>query len=686
MGTKVFQLCEERESDYAKWLGIPKILVRPQDITRVSDSDCRLGAAGAGRAAMQEASVVIVGAGQRGLSTLERICTLYQSYSDAPRLRIHVVDPGQPGQGSHIDSQPEHLLTNTSTAQITVFVDSSVENSGPTRSGPSYSEWLWLAGYRWRDGIVQGDGDPIPDDTYTSRALLGSYLRWCFDHIRESAPVDVVVQEHRTEAIGIERDGEGFNVNLRDEDVIPADYVFVTTGHASGRISVVDELALASIESMKARNPHIGFIPSAAAFSRLDVIGSDAKVLICGTGLSAADALSGLTTGRGGRFEVSGKGRLLYVPSGHEPKVTLYSRQGLPAGAKGVNQKALGDEYEATCFTPEFIDAKRRESSQLNWEQDIFPCLIREIEACWTSTVAREAGPAAPGPDAEQVRSIVHKLLHPWDNQVIKSPEDHRRFVLAHLSEDIDAAFGGNVSHPAKAVAEMLRDLNDVVRQAVNYGGLDEQSHRIFLRDWVSINNRLAAGPPKERNMQLLALIEAGIVDIFEPDPEVVLDGERACYKATTARFGYLHEESFDVLVRARVTPFNLDLSPSPFFSTGKQNGIFSPFLNGSFGPGGIAIDQSLNVISAQGESIRQMWAMGFVVEGANYYTNVLPCPLSNSCSLRDAAKAARAMLEHASAKSKAIAGSERSKASSVDVGFEAIPRLVTTNGLSVKD
>ncbi|KAI0138795.1 FAD-NAD(P)-binding-domain-containing protein [Pestalotiopsis sp. NC0098] len=686
MGTKVFQLCGGRESDYAKWLEIPKILVRPQDIMRVSDSDCRLGATGAGRAVMPETSVVIVGAGQRGLSTLERICTLYQSYSDAPRLRIHVVDPGQPGQGSHIDSQPEHLLTNTSTAQITVFVDSSVENSGPTRSGPSYSEWLWLAGYRWRDGIVQGDGDPIPDDTYTSRALLGSYLRWCFDHIRESAPVDVVVQEHRTEAIGIERDGEGFHVNLRGEDAIHADYVFVTTGHASGRISVVDELALASMESMKSRNPHIGFIPSAAAFSRLDVIQSDAKVLICGTGLSAADALSGLTTGRGGRFEVSGKGRLLYVPSGQEPKVTLYSRQGLPAGAKGVNQKALGDEYEATCFTPEFIDAKRRESSQLSWEQDIFPCLIREIEACWASTVARGCGPAAPGPDAEQVRSIVHKLLHPWDNQAIRSPEDHRRFVLAHLSDDIDAAFRGNVSHPAKAVAEMLRDLNDVVRQAVNYGGLDEQSHRIFLRDWVSINNRLAAGPPKERNMQLLALIEAGIVDIFEPGPEVVLDGERACYKATSARFGYLREEHFDVLVRARVAPFNLDLSPSPFFSTGKQNGIFSPFLNGSFGPGGIAIDRSLNVISAQGVPIRNMWAMGFVVEGANYYTNVLPCPLSNSCSLRDAAKAARAMLEHASCKSKAIAGSERYKASRMDGGVEAIPMMVTTNGLRIQD
>ncbi|ETS74989.1 hypothetical protein PFICI_13473 [Pestalotiopsis fici W106-1] len=606
-------------------------------------------------APMPEVSVVIVGAGQRGLSTLERLCALYPAYSDAPRLRVHIVDPGLPGQGSHSETQPSHLLTNTSTAQITIFVDSSVQGAGPTRSGPSYAEWLWLSGYRWKDGIVRGDGDPIPDDTFTSRALLGHYLRWCFDHIRDSAPVGITVQEHCTEAVGIERRGEGFVVGLHDEDHVFADYIFVTTGHMSGRVSVADELALVNIERHKSHNPHIDFFPSAAAFSRLDTIEPEAKVLICGTGLSAADAVSMLTAGRGGRFEASGHQRFRYVPSGREPKVTLYSRQGLPAGAKGVNQRALGEDYEPSYFTNGFIHAKRRESGQLNWNQDILPCLIREIETCWASTARKEAGPGALGFDAQQVCDIVHKLLYPWDGEVINSPEEHRSFVLSHIANDIDSAFCGNVRHPAKAVAEMLRDLNDVVRDAVNYGGLDEQSHRSFIRDWASINNRLAAGPPKERSMQLLALVEAGVVEIFEPDPKVVLDEEQACYTISTNRFGYLHKERFDVLVRARVAPFNLDLSPSPLFSSGKQNGIFVPFRNGSFGPGGIAIDRSLNVLGAQGTPIKTMWAMGYVVEGANYYTNVLPCPLSNSVSLRDAATAAQGMLAHLSSKVGAI-------------------------------
>jgi hypothetical protein len=596
---------------------------------------------------MPEVSVVIVGAGQRGLSTLERLCTLYSGNGDGPRLRVHVVDPGMPGQGSHSQNQPPHLLTNTSTAQITIFVDSSVKGSGPIRSGPSYAEWLWLSGYRWKDGIVHGDGDPIPDDTFTSRALLGHYLRWCFDHIRDSAPVAITVQEHCTEAVNIERQGEGFVVGMRDENPVFADYVFVTTGHMSGRVSAADEATLADIKSLKSQNPHIGFFPSAAAFSKLETIEPEAKVLICGAGLSAADALSILTAGRGGRFEASGLERLRYIPSGREPRVTLYSRQGLPAGAKGVNQRVLGEEYEASHFTSDFVQAKRQEWEQLNWDLDILPCLIREIETCWWSTARNEIGLGALDLHAQQVRDIVHQLLYPWDGEVIKTREDHRSFVLSHIAKDIDAACCGNVRHPAKVVAEMLRDLNDVVRDAVNYGGLDEQSHRSFLRDWTPINNRLAAGPPKERSMQLLALIEAGIVEMFEPDPEVVLDHEHACYRVSTQRFGYLYEECFDVLVRARVAPFNLDLSPSPFFATGKQNGIFAPFRNGSFSPGGIAIDRSLNVLSAQGIPIKNMWAMGYVVEGANYYTNVLPCPLSNSVSLRDAATAVQGMLAH---------------------------------------
>ncbi|CAX22799.1 protein of unknown function [Methylorubrum extorquens DM4] len=76
----------------------------------------------------------------------------------------------------------EHLGSHES------FVD-----AGSVRPGPTYADWLWLSGYRWTGAIVCGEGDPIPDDTYTPRSLLGRYLHWCFDYICASVPEGIVV-------------------------------------------------------------------------------------------------------------------------------------------------------------------------------------------------------------------------------------------------------------------------------------------------------------------------------------------------------------------------------------------------------------------------------------------------------------------------------------------------------------
>lgn len=305
---------------------------------------------------MSEIPVVIVGAGQRGLSTLERISALYPAFGAPLRFRIHVVDPGLHGQGSHRGGQEEHLITNTTIAQTTVFVDESVQEGGPAIAGPSYADWLWLAGYRWNGGIVRGPGEPIPDDTYTPRSLLGEYLHWCFTHISENVPEGVVVEQHKAEAVDIRRVGERFVIELSTNKSVLADFVFITTGHPSSGQSSDDAQLIARIDGLKAFNSSIDYIPSSCAFGRLSNVAASARVLICGTGLTAADAVSSLTLGRGGRYEPVGPRRLRYLASGREPKISLYSRQGLPASAKGINQKAIGKNYVPQHFTFAFID------------------------------------------------------------------------------------------------------------------------------------------------------------------------------------------------------------------------------------------------------------------------------------------------------------------------------------------
>ncbi len=57
--------------------------------------------------------IAVIGAGPRGLGVLERLGAILEAESVPYRLAVHLVGPGEPGQGAHPASQPHYLLTNT---------------------------------------------------------------------------------------------------------------------------------------------------------------------------------------------------------------------------------------------------------------------------------------------------------------------------------------------------------------------------------------------------------------------------------------------------------------------------------------------------------------------------------------------------------------------------------------------
>lgn len=67
------------------------------------------------------------------------------------------------------------------------------------------------------------------------------------------------------------------------------------------------------------------------------------------------------------------------------------------------------------------------------------------------------------------------------------------------------------------------------------------------------------------------------------------------------------------------------------------EKGFITPFKNGDYHPGGIAIDQKLHPINANGQPEENIWAIGFLVEGAHYYTHALPRPHIHSRQFDDA-------------------------------------------------
>ncbi|NRR29647.1 FAD/NAD(P)-binding protein [Oxalobacteraceae bacterium] len=613
---------------------------------------------------MESASIAIVGLGPRGLNILERIAALLGERSSNIPMTIHLIDPAIPGQGVHAWSQPQHLLVNTVAGQITMFSDDTVEDSGPAVAGPSLLDWVHERGYRCVDGkfIISSAGTEIGENDYLPRSLLGEYLTAVCDRLLKSLPANVTVRNHRREVVNISEYGDGsLAIHLQGDYVVDADFCFLALGHCESLPDDFDLTLEAQARRGQSNNSQLRYFRNPYPINSLSAISSHDRVALCGTGLTATDVLSALTVGIGGAFEKVGQDRMRYLACGREPAITIFSRQGLPFGGRAVNQKGVGGQYKARYFTREFIDAARhalclREGSlQLDFDRDLWPTLKHEMAYVYQCT-ASGAWAEARGfvPDAASVAAI-DALIAPLAGITFADYAAYQRYIHDYLRDDIADSLQGNVQNPRKAAADVIRDLRDNIRYAVDHCGLTPASHQRFLSHWCSIMNRIAVGPPKERNMELLALMEAGIVQFgLGQNPQIGFDAGSSRFTLASTAFAINETDSFDVFVRAKIDVFEPEKSTSRLVHNMLASGLAVPFQNGGFKPSGLAVDKSANLLRSDGQAMRNIWALGNIVEGSNFYTFVLPRPQVNSRAIQDAGKVVIAMLERIDARAAA--------------------------------
>lgn len=130
--------------------------------------------------------ICVVGVGPRGLSVVERLCANLDP--DGPPVRVHLVDPHL-SVGGQVwrTNQPPHLLMNTVTSQVTLFVDDTVECAGPVVPGPSLYEWARFIAlidpFPDLPDWVRSEAARLGPDTYSTRAFYGQYLVWVRGHL-----------------------------------------------------------------------------------------------------------------------------------------------------------------------------------------------------------------------------------------------------------------------------------------------------------------------------------------------------------------------------------------------------------------------------------------------------------------------------------------------------------------------
>ncbi|HEX6708010.1 MAG TPA: FAD/NAD(P)-binding protein [Albitalea sp.] len=604
------------------------------------------------------ARIGIIGVGPRGLTVLERIVA-HERQRRSGDIEMILFDPNPPGTGCHDPEQSDIHLVNTVAGQLTQFSDPSVVGAGPVMKGPTFFQWLQEQSALGALRTV--DADRISPDDYYPRGLFGRYLIWVFRYVCALAPAHVRIVCKRTTVTRAHRTEDGSWVLETADAKVPVDYLFLTTGHTKPArpARVAQTLRVTGLETVVIDDP----FPMQV---KLSGITATMTVAVEGMGLTAFDVISDLTVGRGGRFtKCMVTGNLNYHRSGHEPRILLFSRSGIPLGARAVNQKGVSNQYR-----PRFLFADKlrelRARRRLDFGTDVMPLLIADMEHAYYEAYLRERKDAAsallfshqfPHADAAQRRALIARYIpepdrFSWDSLASPIPVDalsdratFRHWLAAHLHRDVQEARKGNLDSSVKAACDVLRDLRDNLRAAIEFGGLTEESHRWVLSEFLPIMNRLAVGPPQSRITEMIALMQADVLQAdFGPGARCTVPSHGGLMRVSAQRWPS-HWTEVHALVRARISMHSPKADASSLLRGLLDDGHVRLFHNGSFHPGGIEIDPNHNWVDATGSIVENAWALGIPTEGIKFCTFVIPRTGVNSTAMADAGRAVCCLL-----------------------------------------
>ncbi|WP_448628399.1 FAD/NAD(P)-binding protein [Geodermatophilus sp. URMC 64] len=583
-------------------------------------------------------TLCVVGAGPTAIGVLERLVANAPDLADGRRLQVHLVDPHPPGGGRVWRAeQPSLLWANSLVADVTVLPDASVEVEGPVGEGTT----LW----QWIERFARGrpDHDPVGAEarrlgptSFPSRPLVNAYLGWALDTVVDSAGPWADVQLHASSAVDVRVTDIGATVVLADGPVIEADVVLLAQGHLDAHPTPAERAV-----AHRAAEAGLTYLPTGYTadldLSRLEP-GQD--VLVRGAGLAFVDLMVLLTSGRGGTFARDDDGRLVYRPSGREPRLHVGSRRGVPYRSK-LGYVWPGPPVPQRFFTPAAVD-------------ELFGDRLLDLRADLAPVIARELGWAHY---TELFRAHPQRTAMPWEEfaeryaaspdatalvaEAVPDPRD--RFDLAAL----DRPLAGRRFDGADALQEWLRDhvRADLARAAdpaysmdaavftsllfchgtvaalVGAGRLTPRSEAEDLGGWwMNLFSYLASGPPAPRLEELLALSEAGLVRFLGADVQLKLDDAAGVFRARSAS----HDEVTEAraLVEARLPVPDVTGTPDPLVTrlllrgTGTEKLLADPSAGGSRGTGRLHVDAEHRVVSATGTPQQRLFAAGYWTSG----------------------------------------------------------------------
>ncbi len=394
--------------------------------------------------------------------------------------RVAIVGFGPRGAGA-LERLIAHGATGSGALEVTIFEPHPDHGAGPAYAHDQ-PEFLLMnfpaskVDVSWRNGsgppsnleqgsFAQWQGlDPdFADRWYPPRAFVGRYLSDVARTLLRSAPFPIELLPERVERI--ERTGECWSLES-PSGILDFDEVLLAVGHA------------------RPDDPGPGA-------SR---VGPTERVGIRGFGLTAIDLILGLTEGRGGRFEQDGRRELTYVPSGREPaQIIPGSRSGRPMLVKPESDRSPAPPEPVV----EAVAQGGRRIRGLGPDAGIGGLMATIASLCGELLQLERACVEA----SEWLSSACEGRLGSEDDPV-EAIGRSLRIDRGERWPDLPWALG-----------LAWRELYPAIVERFSHGGLRASDRAAFLL-LASEVERLAFGPPPVNAAKLLALVDAGILDL----------------------------------------------------------------------------------------------------------------------------------------------------------------------------
>ncbi|MGP3968231.1 FAD/NAD(P)-binding protein [Streptomyces sp. 6N223] len=495
--------------------------------------------------------VVVVGGGPRAVAVVERLTARHRT--TAPPVRVALVDRTEVGAGAtwRTDQSPL-LLNNTYSAHTTIYTDDSTPMTGPVTPGPDLITWALESNPPPdRPAWVAEEAEGLRPWSYPTRRIQGVYYREQL--ARAEGTGRVVVTPVVGTAVDLDPVADGSRtVRLANGRRLNGRVVVL----AQGMIQAKRSPRVRSLVAAARRHGLVYIEPGMPAERDWDRVPAGETALVTGLGANFFDVVALLTEGRGGRFEPAGDparpARLRYLPSGREPHLVAGSRRGLPYRSKAIYPSGFPPRYEPRLATRAWFERFGRTAAvpRQDFRRDVWLQLAREFAWAHLSTLlAHHPDAVVPGSGERQlldrlraaagddeVDDVIASTVTSarWTLHVARldrpsspgpvDPQTWQMWVRHHVEDELDAMHAP-LTHPRNTVNRAMAALRGPVRELVTSGALDGASVVRDIDGWFTpLGLALASGPPPHRTAQVLALIDAGVLELLGEDTAVTYE------------------------------------------------------------------------------------------------------------------------------------------------------------------